>query len=108
LAQGKESRSARTYLPFSVTRLFFPSLALARQPVFIESGGIYLLSVDTGASRELTSPQPDSDDRPSFSPDGRWIAFTRGRTMRDVWIMPAQGGAAKQLTFNEKAVIGLT
>jgi Tol biopolymer transport system component len=80
------------------------TLALARQPWPIESGGIYLLAVETGERRELTSPKPDSDNRPVFSPDGHWIAFTRGRTQlrREIWVIPARGGAAKQLTFDAR------
>ena len=37
---------------------------------------------------------------PRFSPDGRWIAFTgEYQGNRDVYVIPAGGGAAKRLTF---------
>lgn len=87
------------------------TLALARQPWPAESGGIYLLDVEAGASRELTSPQPDSDDHPVFSPNGRWIAFTRrpAQSRPDIWVMPLDGGgAAKRLTFDARTIIGFT
>ncbi|MGH9967948.1 MAG: S41 family peptidase [Pyrinomonadaceae bacterium] len=36
-----------------------------------------------------------------FSPDGKWIAFSSERNGNlDVYIIPAEGGAAKQLTFH--------
>jgi tricorn protease len=36
-----------------------------------------------------------------FSPDGRWIAFSSERNGNlDVFIIPSEGGAAKQLTFH--------
>lgn len=36
-----------------------------------------------------------------FSPDGKWIAFSSERNGNlDVYIIPAQGGAATQLTFH--------
>ena len=38
---------------------------------------VFLLSVDTGERRRLTSPTEDEDVSPAFSPDGRTLAFTR-------------------------------
>ena len=55
-------------------------LALAGVPA--EGSGIFLLSLETGDRTQLTSPQPYFDNLPVFSPDGRWIAFTR---QRQVW-----------------------
>jgi serine/threonine protein kinase len=36
---------------------------------------------------------------PSFSPDGRSIAYGRGKSTMDIFIIPAQGGPSQQLTF---------
>ena len=37
---------------------------------------------------------------PRFSPDGKWVAFTSNRMGNDdVWVIPAAGGEARQLTF---------
>jgi dipeptidyl aminopeptidase/acylaminoacyl peptidase len=46
---------------------------------------------------------PDNDEwRPQWSPDGRGIAFLADRggeeAMSQVWLLPAQGGAARRLT----------
>jgi serine/threonine protein kinase len=45
-----------------------------------EPCGLSLLSVDTREKRTLTTPPPGSgdDDGPAVSPDGRWLAFSRG------------------------------
>src|SRR6266699_4968720 len=41
------------------------------------------------------------DAYPRFSPDGKWIAFSRARNGNlDVFIIPSSGGSAKQLTFH--------
>src|SRR5437588_6799426 len=41
------------------------------------------------------------DVYPRFSPDGKWIAFSSDRNGNlDVFIIPSEGGAAKQLTFH--------
>jgi eukaryotic-like serine/threonine-protein kinase len=46
--------------------------------------GIFLVSVDTGERRRITTPPVDvapkwGDTQPAFSPDGRRLAFIRGR-----------------------------
>ena len=41
------------------------------------------------------------DAYPRFSPDGKWIAFSSDRNGNlDVFLMPAGGGTAKQLTLH--------
>ncbi|MBV9304867.1 MAG: protein kinase, partial [Acidobacteriaceae bacterium] len=82
------------------------TLALAGLPT--ESGGIILLSFKTGERHQLTTPHPYFDSLPVFSPDGRWIAFTRdfGRAAREIFVIPARGGTAKQLTFDHEPTYG--
>ena len=44
-----------------------------------------------------TGPTPDWDAR--WSPDGTQIAFYAYRTgAREIWVMPVEGGKARQLT----------
>ena len=43
----------------------------------IEPLSVFLLSVDTGEMRRLTSPTEGRDVSPAFSPDGRTLAFAR-------------------------------
>ena len=44
---------------------------------------------------------------PRWSPDGRWIAFQRGDSVRfDVFVAPASGGAPRQLTRDNNMMNG--
>jgi Tol biopolymer transport system component len=44
---------------------------------------------------------------PRWSPDGRWIAFQRGDSVRfDVFVVPAAGGAPRQLTRDNNMMSG--
>jgi len=83
-------------------------LAMAGLPG--ESGGIFLLSFKTGERRQLTSPHSYFDSLPVFSPDGRWVAFTRdfGFSAREIFVIAAHGGTAKQLTFDREPTYGAT
>jgi eukaryotic-like serine/threonine-protein kinase len=54
------------------------SLAIVDRNPPNESFGIFLLSIETGEKKKLTSPPHDADDcSPAFSPDGRALAFGR-------------------------------
>ena len=66
---------------------------------------IFLITVETGARRKLTSPllstspSLEGDSCPVFSPDGRSLAFARGSgsTFRDILIVPTEGGEPRKL-----------
>ncbi len=67
--------------------------------------GSYLWRVDRkgGAAVRLTSG-PGAASNPKFSPDGRWIAFTgRYNGNPNVYVIPAEGGDPRQLTFSTGA-----
>ena len=52
-----------------------------------------------GAARRITT-DPGLELFPKFSPDGKWIAFTAQYDGNfNVYVMPAEGGEPKQLTF---------
>ncbi|HEX3525480.1 MAG TPA: protein kinase [Thermoanaerobaculia bacterium] len=47
---------------------------------------------------DLSAGSPADDTQPSFSPDGRQIAFRSERNGGGIFLMPARGGAARRLT----------
>jgi tricorn protease len=67
--------------------------------VFTHGGDLWLVNAGGGAATRLTS-HPGIEVFAKFSPDGKWIAFT-GQYDGDeqVYVMPAQGGEPRQLTF---------
>src|SRR5713226_8382920 len=83
------------------------AIKLARHPdyhsgkiVFSYLGNLWLVDEDGSNSRRLTVHRA-RDVHPRFSPDGKWIAFSSNRYGNyDVFVIPAEGGKAKQLTFH--------
>ena len=76
----------------------FPTLHGARI-VFEAHDNLWVVARGGGTATRLTNDS-GTDWMPRFSPDGRWIAFTgdyQGNT--DVYVMPAQGGTVRRLTF---------
>ena len=66
---------------------------------------LMLAGPDGGAGREFT--QGNADGSPRFSPDGSKLAFLRASKPgdpRQVWVMNADGGEARQITFAAKGV----
>ena len=69
------------------------------QIVFVYAGDLWTVSADGGDARRLTSHN-GLELFPKISPDGRWIAYSAEYNgTRQVFVMPAQGGTPKQLTF---------
>lgn len=61
---------------------------------------IYLLDVESGATRQMTSGTR-KDGKPHFSPDGSTLAFTSKRDGDDapqIYLLPVGGGEARRLT----------
>jgi Tol biopolymer transport system component/DNA-binding winged helix-turn-helix (wHTH) protein len=71
---------------------------------------ISLLSLTDSSTRALTSPPPGwHDHEPAFSPDGTLVAFIRSTiagVSNDVYVMPAEGGHPKRLTFDNRPIMG--
>jgi dipeptidyl aminopeptidase/acylaminoacyl peptidase len=75
-----------------------------------EPGGryleLYVVTVKTGAVRPFVTGKVDASS-PRWSPDGRSIAFLSSRgddEERQVWVIPADGGEAVQITDSKTSV----
>ncbi len=78
--------------------LRFPAIH-GRQLAFTYAGNLYTVPSDGGTARKLTS-HDGFEMFPRFAPDGKLLAFTGqydGNT--EVYVMPAEGGEPKRLTF---------
>ncbi|HEX6133255.1 MAG TPA: PDZ domain-containing protein [Longimicrobiales bacterium] len=85
------------------TRLLRRPALSATHIAFEYGNDIWIVPRSGGAATRLTSFQ-GQETRPSFSPDGGWIAFSAqygGNT--DVYIVPAQGGEPRRLTWHPGA-----
>src|SRR5215211_2269592 len=66
---------------------------------FVYAGDIWTVPAAGGTARRLTS-HTGLELFPKFSPDGRWIAFSgQYNGTRQVYVIPAEGGEPRQLTF---------
>jgi Tol biopolymer transport system component len=61
-----------------------------------------VLDLANGKHRELITPVKESITRPRFSPDGRWIAYSRqvSLTSDDLYVVAAAGGQPQRVTRN--------
>ncbi len=107
---GKEQRLGETSFSCS----WAPdgkTLAVTSLPAPGDQGSIFLLNLETGARTRLTTALPSGSDQfPVFSPDGQMVAFIRlrGMTESDVYVVPAGGGTAKRISFDDTRINGLT
>jgi Tol biopolymer transport system component/DNA-binding winged helix-turn-helix (wHTH) protein len=69
---------------------------------------INLLSVQSLETRKVTEPTAEYQDwAPAFSPDGKQLAFIRTNgalNMADIFVMPANGGTVRRLTFDNASI----
>ena len=67
---------------------------------FVAHGNLWVVERAGGVARRLTA-DAGQDLMPRYSPDGKWIAFTASyQGNRDVYVIPAEGGAVRRLTFH--------
>ena len=72
--------------------------------VFAAHDNLWSVPRAGGMASRLTAEE-GRDVMPRFSPDGRWIAFTgEYQGNRDVYVIPAAGGAARRLTFTSDMI----
>jgi tricorn protease len=90
-------------------RLLIRNVAVSSQSVvFSYAGDLWRVGREGGVAEQLTSG-PADDDYPTFSPDGLNIAFSRrGADDWDVYIVPAQGGEPRRMTYHPEADIART
>jgi len=71
---------------------------------------IVMVSVETGETSFLTSPQPPytCDFSPAFSPDGSRVGFVRTgpQYQQDVYVVPTTGGTPERVTHYQRQVTG--
>ena len=87
----------------------YPTLA-GDQVVFVSEDDLWTVDVDGGIARRLTSGLGKVTS-PALSHDGRWLAFTSTEEGHsEVYLMPAEGGEPKRMTFLgcETRVVGWT
>lgn len=72
---------------------------------------VMLLDISTLTLTQLTTPTDFFGDiQPTFSPDGKWIAFQRstdGAFVGDVFRVSLDGGPEIRLTYNNRQLFGL-
>src|SRR5256884_9399974 len=76
------------------------------QVVFAYGGYLWTVPRDGGDARQLTTG--GHEGLPVFSPDGKWIAFTGQYDGNvDVFVIPAEGGEPKRLTWHPAADVAV-
>jgi tricorn protease len=71
--------------------------------VFSARGDLFTLPAEHGNTRNLTQSSSADEDHPTWSPDGKWIAYTTDISgEQQVAIRPAEGGPEKVVTHFER------
>lgn len=72
--------------------------------VFAENGDLFTLDVESGDTR-IVVDSPGVTRSPSYSPDGRWLAYVSDESGRnEVYLMPAAGGQGKTQVSSTGAI----
>jgi Tol biopolymer transport system component/DNA-binding winged helix-turn-helix (wHTH) protein len=76
------------------------------------NSSIFQLDLETLNAHSITSPPAgwEGDLNPAYSPNGKWIAFTRASetAVRDIYWMSTEDGKAHQLTHDRMNIDSLT
>jgi len=69
--------------------------------IFSYQSDLWKVAVDGGNAERLTAME-GNENKPSVSPDGKWLAFSSNQFgNNDVYVMPLTGGEITQLTFHD-------
>lgn len=111
LTHGDADCVAPAWSPDSA-RIVFVSKRGQAEPDFTNSADLWVIAAAGGEPTLLATPTGPVDT-PAWSPDGRWVAYV-GNDRPDIagvtsnlWIIPAAGGAARNLTASLDTSIGL-
>ena len=92
-----------THVVFAQTRI---APGKTEEDEDVEHSDLYLLDVETGATRRLTFSD-STNSAPAISPDGSTVAFTSSRKEKaQLWLLPLDGGEPRQLTDLPQGVGG--
>lgn len=82
----------------------FRSPALSRTHIVFEyAGDLWIVEREGGTARRLTTA-PGLESGPTFSPDGRWVAYSGESDGNvDVYVIAASGGVPRRLTWHPGA-----
>jgi len=70
---------------------------------FVYGGDVWIVEKGGGTAFQVTT-SPGQEERPKFSPDGEFIAYTASYNgNRDVYVMPAMGGLPERVTYQSHA-----
>jgi len=75
-----------------------------------DTRSLYILDLRSGREHRLTTDL-GSDQAPSWSPDGKWIAFVafrKGSNVSDVWLAKPDGSDDHPLTKSTDGVLAVT
>ncbi|MDI2112874.1 S41 family peptidase [Commensalibacter nepenthis] len=108
---GLLSGGVFSFSAFAVEQQDSKEQALMRYPTlhggkiaFVARGDVWEVEKQGGTARRLTADTGE-DLMPRYSPDGKWLAFTASyQGNRDVYVMPAAGGAVRRLTYHSDVV----
>lgn len=104
-SRGQSSQPAPSHPPVITVRppMMMGAVAATRdQIVFTFAGDLWRVGREGGEAKRFTD-FPGDEDAPAFSPDGKWLAFSRAfGGDADVWVMPAAGGEPRRLTWHPK------
>ena len=96
------------HLAYQVSTGTFMSLALSpdgKTILFDMLGEIYALPVGGGVARPVATGLA-FEAQPTFSPDGKWIAYVSDRSGgENVWIARADGSAARRISADDDGAI---
>jgi Tol biopolymer transport system component len=67
-----------------------------------DQSDLYLVNLNNGTQQELIPPGREYLGRPHFSPDGKWVAYSKSISLQtdDLYVVAAAGGQPRRVTRN--------